>query len=69
MRWEYKTVKLAIGNFESSSFELTEVDRFINQFGYEGWQLVATQGIDSYEFGGQTYTKEVVLFFRRAIDN
>lgn len=72
MKWEYKTVKLQPNSFlvgENSSFELLEVDKFINQFGQEGWELAATQGInDVYlHLSLATKTTFIVLFFKRPL--
>lgn len=63
MKWEYKTVKLAIGNFLSSNFELTEIDKFVNQFGQQGWEIVSTLDLNSYSGG----SVEIVLFFKRPL--
>lgn len=66
MKWEYKTVKLPLIE-DSSDFELTETDKFINQFGQENWELVSTQGIISYNLGGYPSTKVIILFFKRPL--
>ncbi|MCU0238488.1 MAG: DUF4177 domain-containing protein [Pyrinomonadaceae bacterium] len=67
MKWEYKTVKLAVGNFLGTGFELSEVDNFINQFGQQGWELVSTQGIIVNSLVEQPFTKEVILIFKRPL--
>lgn len=61
MKWEYKTVKLQVSSFSSSNFELPEMDKFINQFGQDGWELVSTLGIVSFN-SFYPYTNEIILF-------
>jgi hypothetical protein len=45
MKWEYKTIKMGTGNFVVPGFELTEVDKFINQFGQIGWELISVKNM------------------------
>ena len=46
-------------------FELKEFDKFVNQFGQIGWELVSTKGI----INGMPnpVTTEIVLFFKRPL--
>jgi len=70
MKWEYKTVKISSDSFfaeEISSFETTEMDKFVNQFGQRGWELVSTQGITDQYFG-VVKTTAIVLFFKRPLE-
>ncbi len=65
MKWEYKTIKISISNFLGKEFELKEFDKFVNQFGQIGWELVSTKGI----INGMPnpVTTEIVLFFKRPL--
>ena len=67
MRWQYKTTKIPSENFQTGNFKLSEqneIDKFINEFGAGGWELVSTVGLVTYDMGA-SYTKEVILFFKR----
>ena len=69
MKWEYKTVKLQPNGFfveDESSFELPEIDKFINQLGQNGWELVSTESILESAFGHYPTTEAVILFFKRS---
>jgi Domain of unknown function (DUF4177) len=70
MKWEYKTIKLPTGSFfeKKPSFGSYEVDKFINELGQEGWELVSTSRIVSLlSFGAQPITTAVILFFKRPL--
>lgn len=74
MRWEYKTVVLDETNFTADGFIIdstyfnSSVDSFMNEYGNKSWELVSAVGILLDEAKGFPHTKEIVLFFKRAID-
>ncbi len=63
MRWEYKTIKIAVPHFEQSLEELFEIDIALNQFGSDRWELVSS--FDTNEFHGKS--KEIILIFKRPL--
>ena len=70
MKWEYKTIKLQPNSFfveGEPSFESPEVDKFIDQFGRDGWELVSTESIIDAAFGHYPTTEAVILFFKRPL--
>lgn len=77
MKWEYKTIKLAHDSFfvgKTPSFENVEIDKFINQYGEQGWELVSTVGVltnlksQPLNFQNQIDLDNVViLFFKRPL--
>ena len=70
MKWEYKTVKLQANSFPEGKpgFESREIDKFINQLGQEGWELVSTEGVIEGLFGRNPETIAIILFFKRTPD-
>ena len=69
MKWEYKTIKLQANSFieGKASFESPEIDKFINQFGQKGWELVSTESILEAAYGHYPTTEVVILFFKRPL--
>jgi hypothetical protein len=70
MKWEYKTIKMQAAGFLEGepSFESPAIDRFINNLGQEGWELVSTQGIiATLTPEVHIKTKAIVLFFKRPL--
>jgi hypothetical protein len=70
MKWEYKTIKLPRGNFlsaASANFELTALDKFINQLGQQGWELISAEALEVHDVFEGHHTQVVVLFFKRPL--
>jgi uncharacterized protein DUF4177 len=63
MRWEYKTIKLAATGFLGGKFDEQQLDRYMNELGSEGWELVA--GFDTNKSYGET--RDVVVIFKRPV--
>jgi len=73
MKWEYKTIILQAESFSVEAppnFESPEMDKFLNQLGQVGWELVANQGIIGFpgKFLQSQYTEFVILFFKRPLE-
>lgn len=73
MKWEYKTIIVQAESFfveTNPSFESLEMDKFINQLGQVGWELVASQGVIGFpgRFLQSQYTESVILFFKRPLE-
>lgn len=64
MIWEYKSVPLKVSGYDYGERTvekvLAEVDRFMNEAGSEGWELVNT--LDQEKKG---YVKLVIAIFKR----
>ena len=63
MRWEYKTVKLATTGFLGGKFDAEQLDRYMNELGSQGWELVT--GFDTNKSYGET--RDVVVIFKRPL--
>ncbi len=63
MKWEYKTIKLKTRGFWGGNFDESELDDMMNEFGLEGWELVA--GFDTTKTYGET--RDVVIIFKRLL--
>ena len=61
-RWEYKTVKLGAGGLLGGKIDETKLECFMNDLGYEGWELVEI--FDTNQGGGQT--RDVFVVFKRS---
>ena len=61
MKWEYKTIKLAITGFLGGKLDERKLDDFMNQLGEQGWELVSA--FDTNQGGG--VTRGVVAVFKR----
>jgi hypothetical protein len=63
MKWEYKTIKLKTRGIWGGNFDESELDNMMNEYGSEGWELVA--GFDTSTGTGET--SDVVIIFKRQI--
>jgi hypothetical protein len=52
-RFEYKTVKVEPKGFWGTILEPEEIDKILNEFGRQGWELVSVQDLT---FGGNSWT-------------
>ncbi len=51
-RFEYKTVVIKPTGFWGTAFDPVEIDKELNRYGSEGWELVA---VESRDYGGSSY--------------
>ena len=63
IKWEYKIVKLGAGGILGGKIDERQLDSFMNELGYEGWELVAI--FDTNQSGGQT--RDVFMTFKRSL--
>jgi hypothetical protein len=63
MKWEYKTIKLKTRGFSGGNFDERELDSMMNEYGSQGWELVA--GFDTNKNYGES--RDVVIIFKRQI--
>ncbi|MHC4519639.1 MAG: DUF4177 domain-containing protein [Planctomycetota bacterium] len=63
MQWEYKTIKLGATGFLGGKFDEDQLDRYMNELGSQGWELVA--GFDTNKSYGET--RDVVVIFKRPV--
>ncbi|MBN2021344.1 MAG: DUF4177 domain-containing protein [Pirellulales bacterium] len=62
-RWEYKTIKLtAKGFFAGGKVDERELDTLMNNFGDQGWELVAAFDTNQWPDG---ITRDVFVLFKR----
>ena len=64
MKWEYKTIKLKTRGFSGGFFDEAELDAMMNEYGSQGWELVA--GFDTSKGTGET--RDVVIIFKRQMN-
>ena len=63
MKWEYKTIKLAATGFLGGKFDAEQLDRYMNELGAQGWELMT--GFDTNKSYGET--RDVVVIFKRPL--
>ncbi|MFN4363184.1 DUF4177 domain-containing protein [Chryseobacterium hispalense] len=61
-RFEYKTVILEPKEFWGNKYDPADIDKVLNQYGNEGWELVTAE---SKEYGGTFYG--VIYTFKREL--
>ncbi|WP_127567697.1 DUF4177 domain-containing protein [Paenibacillus xylaniclasticus] len=60
-QWEYKTIKLKTGGFLGGKVNEELLEQELNNYGFEGWELVSCFDTSSYQ--GQS--REVIIVFKR----
>ena len=63
MKWEYKTIKLALDGIFSKEISPEDFDRSLNVQGQDGWELVSVVGANV----GFGETKEFVAILKRPV--
>ena len=61
MKWEYKTLKVEPKGLMGGKVDEAQLDRVMNEFGAQGWELATAFGTDVAGGG----TRDVVLIFKR----
>ncbi|WP_106769377.1 DUF4177 domain-containing protein [Paenibacillus faecalis] len=61
VQWEYKTVKYQTGGFLGGKVNQADMDELLNQYGYEGWELVSC--FDTSQ--GQGQSRDIIMVFKR----
>jgi len=61
-RFEYKTVVIEPKGFWKTRYEPAEMDKILNQYGNEGWELVTAE---SRDYGGSSYG--IIYTFKREL--
>lgn len=61
-KFEYKTVIIKPTGFWGTNYEPNEMDKVLNQYGSEGWELVSAESKDS---GGTSFG--FIYTFKREI--
>lgn len=61
-RFEYKTVIIEPKGFWGTKYEPADIDKTLNQYGSEGWELVTAE---SRDYGGSFYG--IIYTFKREL--
>ncbi len=70
MKWEYKTTKIPIGNFQGDDFILAShngVEAFLNEFGDQEWELISVAAPNETQIMVGPNTWQLLLFFKRPV--
>lgn len=60
-QWEYKTIKYKTGGFLGGKVDPLEFEEILNQYGYDGWELVSSFDTSM----GEGTTRNVIAIFKR----
>ena len=62
-RFEYKTIEIKPKGTFRSKFDLTEIDKTLNKYGMEGWELITVED-KNFDYGS---TECFYFIFKREI--
>jgi hypothetical protein len=63
MQWEYRTLKYKTGGFLGGKVDEQEFEEILNQYGYEGWELVSCFDTSV----SQGVSRDIIAIFKRRV--
>jgi hypothetical protein len=63
MQWEYRTLKYKTGGFLGGKVDEQEFEEILNQYGYEGWELVSCFDTSV----SQGASRDIIAIFKRRV--